>query len=182
MSYLDEKAFVGGLKDLIERARSPELAQFSVFKLGGADMPWKELGLTAAKGQQVTFLVGGRIWLARDYDLWAEPGVGFHARSRGKRPIYNPMSNTGTMTAANDGAVEIARSLGEWDNEDGVLWTPKEDYQKVDVDMYGVALAWRGDAVDGIKSLMAHGDVDGVLGAELARLQSPRRLPSTPAI
>jgi DUF3047 family protein len=177
MSYLDQREFVGGLQDLITRANSAELASFCTFKLGSTDMPWKQTDVAAASGQQVTFLIGGRIWLARDYDLWVEPGVGFHARIDGKRPLYNPMSNTGTMTAASDGVVEIARSVGEWENEDGVLWTPKEDYQKVEVDMYGVALLWRGDAVAGVKDLMAHGDVDGVLGAELERLQSPRKLP-----
>jgi Protein of unknown function (DUF3047) len=177
MSNLDRQGLVEGLKDLITRAKSPEVESFCVFDLGSTDMPWKTIDLKAAKGQEVTFLLGGRIWLSREYDLWAEPGAGFHARSLGARPIYNPMSNTGTMTAAHDGGIEIARSLGEWQDEDGVLWTPKEDYQKVDVEMYGVAIAWRGDAAKGVKSLMAHGDVEGVLGVELARIESPRKLP-----
>jgi Protein of unknown function (DUF3047) len=177
MSYLDQKEFIGGLQDLIARAKSPELAGFSVFQLGSTDMPWKTINLEATKGQEVTFLLGGRIWLSREYDLWAEPGAGFHARSLGKRPIYNPMSNTGTMMVADDGGIEIARSLAEFKDEDGALWTPKADYQGVEVDMYGVALAWRGDAARGMRSLMAHGDVDGVLGAELTRYESPRKLP-----
>lgn len=177
MSYLDRKELVGGLQDLIARAKSPEIADYCTFDLGSGDMPWKEVELNVAKGQQVTFLLGGRVWLSREHDLWAEPGAAFHARSRGKRPLYNPMSNTGTMTVAHDGGLEIARSLAEWKDEDGVLWTPKEDYQKVDVDMYGVALAWRGDAAKGLKSLLVHGDVGGVLGAELAHVESPRKLP-----
>lgn len=178
MSYLDRKELVGGLQDLIARAKSPELVGFCTFELGSTDMPWKGIDLKVAKGQQVTFLLGGRVWLSRDADLWAEPGAAFHARSIGKRPIYNPMSNTGMMTAAHDGRVEIARALAEFKDEDGDLFTSKEDYQKADVDMYGVALAWNGDAGKGLRSLLAHGDVDGVLAAELARHESRRRLPS----
>jgi Protein of unknown function (DUF3047) len=178
MSYLDKKQFIGGLQDLVARAKSPELAGFCTFELGSTDMPWKEIDLKVAKGQQVTFLLGGRVWLSHEADLWAEPGAAFNARSVGKRPIYCPMSNTGVMTAAHDGGVEIARSLAEFKDEDGVLFTPKEDYQKADVDMYGVALAWKGDAGTGLKTLLAHGDVDGVLAAELARHESHRKLPA----
>jgi hypothetical protein len=177
MSFLDQPEFIGALKDLIARAKSPELAAFRVFELNGTDMPWKDIDLKLAKGQSVTFLLGGRVWVSREADLWAEPGNAFHVRSRGVRPIYNPMSNTGTMVAAHDGPIEIARALAEWQSEDGTLWTPEKDYKQVDVKMYGVALAWRGNALKGVKSLLAHGDVGGVLGAELARIDSPRRLP-----
>jgi hypothetical protein len=41
--------------------------------------------------------------------------------------------------------------------------------------------AWRssGEAARaGLESLLSHGDVDGVVAAELARLQSPRKLPA----
>lgn len=178
MSYLDRKEFIGGLQELIARAKSPELAGYCTFDLASTDMPWKQIDLKVAKGQQVTFLLGGRVWLSREGDLWAEPGAAFHARSLGKRPIYNPMSNTGMMTAEHDGGLEIARALAEFKDEDGVLFTSKEDYQKADVDMYGVALAWHGDAGNGLKSLLAHGDVDGVLAAELARQESQRKLPA----
>ncbi|MGZ5852245.1 MAG: hypothetical protein ACXWJH_06710 [Hyphomicrobium sp.] len=117
------------------RAKSPELAAFRMFELNGSDMPWKDIDLKLAKGQSVTFLLGGRVWLSREADLWAEPGNAFHVRSRGVRPIYNPMSNTGTMVAAHDGPIEIARALAEWRSEDGTLWTPEKGYKQVDVKM-----------------------------------------------
>jgi hypothetical protein len=177
MSYLDQPELVGGLKALIARAKSPELVAFREFELGSGDMPWKDLGLAARKGQAVTFLIGGRLWLSRDLDLWSEPGVAFHVRSRGERPIYNPMSNTGTMIAAHEGPLEIARSLAEFKNEDGVLWTPEKDYRQIEARIYGVALVWSGSALTGLRSLLAHGDVDGIVGAEIARLESTRRLP-----
>lgn len=177
LSFLDRAEFVAGLQDLIARAKSQELLAYRVFELGSGDMPWKDLGLKPAKGQAVTFLLGGRLWLARDLDLWVEPGTAFHARSRGQRPIYNPMSNTGTMVAAHDGPIEIARSLAEWRSEDGELWTPEDAYKQVEANIYGVALAWRGGALKGLKSLLAHGDVGGVIAAEVARIESPRRLP-----
>lgn len=168
---------VGGIKDLIAKASSPELVAYKVFEINGSDLPWTDLGLDAAQGQQVTFLLSGRMWLSREHDLWFGPGLIFHARTRGLRPIYNPMLDTGTMTASHDGRIEVARSAAEWASEDGVLATPEDIYKKADVKVTGIALLWRADAGVGVKSLLAHGDVGGLLKSELARLERGGKLP-----
>ena len=162
-SFLDRAELVDGMTALIARAKSPELREARAFDLSGSELPWKELGISLAKGQEVTFLLGGRVWLAREQDLWVEPGVAFHVRSRGARPMFNPMSNTGTMAAAADGPLEMARSLVEFKDADGELAVPKDEYAKADAHIYGVALVWRGSALAGLTSLLGHGDVDGSL-------------------
>ena len=178
ISFLDRPELIDGLKALISKARSPELREFRVVDLSGSELPWKDLGITLTKGQEVTFLLGGRVWLSREQDLWVEPGVAFHVRTRGARPMFNPMSNTGTMTAAADGPLEMARSLVEFQNDGGELAVPKDAYAKADAHIYGLALVWRGKASAGLTSLLSHGDVCGVIAAELQRLQSPRKLPA----
>ncbi len=178
ISFLDRVELIEGLTALIARANSPELHESRVFELSGSDLPWKDLGITLSRGQEATFLLGGRVWLSREQDLWVEPGVAFHVRTRGARPIFNPMSNTGTMTAADNGPLEIARSLVEFQDEEGELAVPKSEYVKADAHIYGVALVWRGSALPGLESLLRHGDVGGIVAAELARLQSPRKLPA----
>lgn len=169
---------VGGIKDIIAKAISPELVAYKAFEINGDDLPWTDLGLAAMRGQQVTFLLTGRMWLSREHDLWFGPGLVFHARTRALRPIYNPMLDTGTMTASNDGPIEVARSAAEWASEDGVLSTPEDIYKKADVKIAGVALLWRGDAAAGIKSLLTQGDVSGMLKSELARLERGGKLPA----
>ena len=178
MSFLDRAELIDGLQALIAKAKSPELREFRVVDLRGGELPWKDLGITLLKGQEVTFLLGGRVWLSREQDLWVEPGVAFHVRTRGARPMFNPMNNTGTMTAAADGPLEMARSLVEFENEGGELAVPKSEYAKAEAHIYGLALVWRGKAPVGLRSLLGHGDVGGVIAAELARLQSPRKLPA----
>jgi len=169
------------LKEAVENflaaARSPELVGYRLFEIDGADLPWIDLGLSAAQGQQVTFLLTGRMWIARPLDLWFPPGLVFHARTRGRRPIWSPGTDTGTMTAAHDGPLEIARAAAQFSGEDGKLWTPEEEYRKQEVKIVGVALLWKGDATAGLSSLAAHGDVGGLLAAEIARLKRGRKLP-----
>ncbi|MGJ4944046.1 DUF3047 domain-containing protein [Bradyrhizobium sp. HKCCYLS1011] len=169
--------FVKGIEDLLARARSPELAGYRVFEINGNDLPWIDLGLAAAKGQQITFLLTGRMWVSRQADLWFNPGLVFHARTRGRRPMYSPGADTGTMTASHDGPLEAARSATQFADEDGRLATPEDAYRKQDVKITGVALMWRGEAAAGLASLSAHGDVGGLIAAEIARLRRDRKLP-----
>ncbi|MBL1256321.1 DUF3047 domain-containing protein [Methylocystis sp. Sn-Cys] len=169
--------FKKGVEDLIARAQSPELAGYRLFQINGPDLPWIDLGLEAVKGQQITFLITGRWWLSRQHDLWFRPGLGFHARTRGKRPIYSPGADTGAMTVLHDGPIEVARLASLAADEDGRLTIPEDVYAKDDVTITGVALLWRGEAAAGLASLAAHGDVGGLLAAELARLRRNRRLP-----
>lgn len=169
--------FRKGVEDLIARARSPELAGYRLFEIDGADLPWIDLGLEAARGQQITFLVTGRMWLARQYDLWFRPGLVFHARTRGRRPIFSPGADTSTMIASLDGPVEVARLVPLIADEDGRLTIPEDVYRKADVKISGVALLWRGEAATGLASLASHGDVGGLLAAEIARLRRNRKLP-----
>jgi Protein of unknown function (DUF3047) len=178
ISFLDRAELVDGMTALIAAAKSPELREFQVFELKGSELPWKDLGISVGKGQDVTFLLGGRVWLARERDLWVEPGVAFHVRIRGARAMFNPMTNTGTMTAAADGALEMARSVVEFQNDGGELAVPEDEYAKADANIYGLALVWRGRAQAGLASLLGHGDVCGIIAAELARLQSLRQLPA----
>lgn len=168
---------ISGVTDIIARTNSAELIGYKTFELNGGDLPWTDIGLRAAQGQKVTFLLAGRMWLSREHDLWFEPGLVFHARVGSVKPTYNPMANTGTMIAAHDGDIAVARSAGEWAAENGELWTPPEIYRKADVKIAGVALLWRGDAAAGLKSLLAKGDVSGQLQAELSRLEDNRQLP-----
>jgi hypothetical protein len=169
--------FRNGVENLIARAKSPELAGYRLFEINGPDLPWIDLGLAASKGQQVTFLLTGRMWIARQFDLWFAPGIVFHARTRGRRPIYSPGTETGTMIAAHNGPLEIARAAAQFSDEDGTLWTPADEYRNQEVKIVGVALLWKGDAASGLASLAAHGDIDGLVGAEIARLKRGRKLP-----
>lgn len=169
--------FVDGLEDLIARAAPSELEDYRTFNLSGPDLPWQDLGMEVQTGQAVTFLIDGRVWLSREHDLWVEPGVAFHVRTGGRKPMYNTMLNYGTMIAPHAGGLEVARSLAEWENEDGELWTPPETYSQADANISGVALKWRERAEAGLRSLLEAGDVRGIVRRELDRLVTQAPLP-----
>ncbi|MDI4659060.1 MULTISPECIES: DUF3047 domain-containing protein [Xanthobacter] len=172
----DEGERVRAIVALLHQRGIPELARAVPFELRGKDLPWmKELG-EVRTGQQVTFLLAGRWYLARAADLWVEPGVAFHARAD-KGQLYNSMANTGTMTADRDGPLAIARSAGEWASPNGDLATPTDVYLAAEGRIEGVALIWNGDARTGLARLAAMSDVAGLIHDEIARLDKVPVLP-----
>lgn len=166
-----------GLAALRAAGKPLELADAAYFRIGPGDMPWTQKPLTAAAGQSVTFLLSGRWHMSREHDIWLEPGVVFHARVAGGA-MFNPMNNTGTMTAATAGAVEIARSAGEWANPQGVLATPPDIYRQADGLIEGVVLTWKGDPAAGLAKLAAQSAFGGLAAAEARRLAAAPTAPS----
>lgn len=154
----------------------------AIFHVTGSDLPWQKRLMTVAAGQPVTVLLAGKWYFSRPHDLWVEPGVAFHVRVGGEGPVFNPMTNTGTMLAARSGALEIARSAGEWADAAGHLHTPLDAYVQAEGRIEGIAIAWKGEALDGLRALRAalggerDGEKDGESGAaalveaEIARL------------
>jgi len=177
-TLMSPNEFSKGMERLIQAAGTPELHSYTSFEITGPDMPWKDIGIEVAEGQNVTFLVGGRWWIVRDLDVWVEPGMAFFARVGGESPIYNPMSNTGTMHAPRSGPITVARAIGEWvDEKAEELATPLDVYQQADGRIEAVALVWNGSPLSGLRSLLAHGDVAGALREEVTRLETEPAVP-----
>lgn len=168
--------FSARLLDLFEKAGGEAIGRARPFVLTGADLPWTQQLFEVKAGQQVTFLLSGRWHLARALDLWFEPGVVFHARVGGGA-MFNPMDNSATMRADRDGMVEIARSAGEFASPAGDLWTPPEDYVKADGRIEGVAIVWNIAPENGLRRMLAEGDVALSVEQALQRETFPPKPP-----
>ncbi|WP_434360926.1 DUF3047 domain-containing protein [Parasalinivibrio latis] len=153
-----------------------DIERVETFELVPADRPWqKNLGLIA-KGQHVTFLLNGKWWMSKEAGLWVEPGLAFFAKV-GNSPIYNPMRNTGTYTAPEGGMLSIARGTGDFTNEQGELFPTMETYLAEEGHIEGVAIFWKGEALDGLYRISSQGDAGGVLASEINRLNEAKSLP-----
>lgn len=168
--------FAEEMLKFVKEANVPEILQAKSFKIVNGDLPWKDKLMFIKKGQQVTFLINGKWWISKEYNLWAEPGIAFNARIGNNTP-YNLGRNTGTMTATTSGELSIARSVGEFANEKGDIVTPKEIYVQSEGFIEGVALLWEADALEGLYKLSANGDLCGAINSEIQRLQYTPPIP-----
>ena len=177
-TFLGESEFESGLSKILASGRPKSLVGYKTFELNPVDIPWKDIGLQVKKGQQVSVLLSGRWWLAKELDVWVEPGLAFFIRAGGQNPIFNPQVNTGTFKTQHDGELSIARAIGEWkDKHAETVATPKEIYTQAQGLIKGVALVWEGDALTGLETMREQGDIGGLIDAEISRIKTQ---PDTP--
>lgn len=171
-----DKNFHRKVSQLADRSNA-SIDRLVNFTLTPDNLPWTQTLGKLAAGQSVTFLLNGRWWIVKEMNLWVEPGVAFHARIDGGL-AYNPMNNSGTMLADRSGTLEIARSVGEFINPRGELFTPQEHYIAAEGLIEGVAIIWQNDPLEGLIELSASGDIDGLVRAEINRLNHESSLPA----
>ena len=169
-------SFYQRINNLVNKS-SANIVRSIDFSITPGDLPWSQnLGEIKA-GQSVTFLLSGRWWILKEHNYWVDPGVAFFARISGGT-MYNPASNTGTMLADRNGTLEIARTVGQFKNAKGELFPSEEQYKAAEGLIEGIAIIWEGDPLDGLVQLSATGDVDGLVTAELNRINYQKLLPA----
>jgi hypothetical protein len=159
------------------KSSSANIVRSVNFSITPSDLPWSQQLGKIEVGQSVTFLLSGRWWILKEHNYWVDPGVAFFARISGGT-MYNPASNTGTMLADRNGTLEIARTVGQFKNAKGELFPPEEQYKAAEGLIEGVAIIWEGEPLDGLVQLSAAGDVDGLVTAELNRINYQKLLPA----
>ena len=175
-SLFEPGDFINKMTGAFGAAGGAELGQIIPFELTGASLPWAQKLAQVSAGQQVTFILTGRWYMARALDLWFEPGFVFFARVSGGA-MFNPMDNVGTWTVETDGELEIARSAGEFASAQGDLALPLEAYTAAEGKIEGVAIVWNADAKTGLRLILAQGDPGGNVRHALERAVSPPKTP-----
>ena len=164
------------INNLVSKS-SASIARAVNFTITPKDLPWSQTLGKIKAGQSVTFLLSGRWWILKEHNYWVDPGVAFYARISGGT-MYNSASNTGTMLADRNGTLEIARTIGQFKNAKGELFPPEDQYKATEGKIEGIAIIWQGNALDGLVKLSSEGDVDGLILAELNRINFQKSLPA----
>jgi hypothetical protein len=150
------------------------LEGYAVLFLPGDSGDWVDSGISVTRGQQITLLAEGRIWLSREADLcfgpnvalWYRVGEGLIARSRG---------NSVTIAAGEQGTISlIAKPPGEWATRHGDF-LPDYPHSGSSGGLLVAVLVWSGPVDEGLETFAAAGGT--VAEAEIARRRAERPLP-----
>ncbi|WP_244613090.1 DUF3047 domain-containing protein [Methylosinus sp. Ce-a6] len=146
-----------------------------VLKLDAEKPNWIETGILLEKGEEVSLLSEGVIWISREYDIQVRGNAAlWHKIDDGK--IAKSAGRTTTFRADRSGPLRLAcRLAGHWLDDTGVL-DPDVPPMPMEGALTVGAIVWRNDATEGLRRLV---DVDetALAGAELARIEASRPLP-----
>src|SRR5260370_12374883 len=142
--------------------------------------PWVDTGLKVCGGDQVTIMLGGRVFLVEAADLWIDPSQQVWSRVGGRGPIRRGSRSTNTFTCDQDGNVEVGNAIpAEWTDPDGSIGIDHPSYSRLTGRTTGALIQWAlgVDPAVALRDLAAKGDIDGLILGEVERLESAARAP-----
>ncbi|HEX2890916.1 DUF3047 domain-containing protein [Vineibacter terrae] len=168
----DHDKVEAALARALERARDGVRASV-ITRLPAKDADWRETGIYLIKGQSVSLLSRGVLWISRDLDVGVQGNLALWYRV-GDGPIAKALGATTSFTADRDGPLRLINHLaGQWEDDSGRF----DPASALDDGALSVAVVvWVGDPLAGLSAL-ARQDASGLAAAEAARLANARPMP-----
>ena len=140
------------------------------------DGEWVNSGVEVAKGQTITLLAKGQIWLSREANLAFGPSIALWYRI-GDGPIARSVANTDTFIADWSGMLRlITKPPGEWADTAG-NFLPDYPHVGATGGLLIAALVWSGKVDTCLQAFAAH-DASGIAEAERIRRTTEKPLPN----
>ncbi|MGH7857204.1 MAG: DUF3047 domain-containing protein, partial [Candidatus Binatia bacterium] len=153
--------------------RSRLFADARILHLPGDVPPWTDTGIGLRRGDHVSLLSEGKIYLSAELGLWAGPRFHLWGKVGERGSIFNGTRDTYTFESPADGPLYLAIYQGEWASRAGELATPVEAYQTCGGSLDVLVLRWKVDPKAGLERLRSIAPDDPLLRAESERLAAP---------
>lgn len=145
----------------------------TVMQLPAHEAGWEDTRLLLARGEEVSLLSRGVVWISRVLGLGVDGKLSLWYRV-GDGPIAKAIDATTSFVADRDGPLMvIARLSGDWIDETG-RFDPASTLEGGALCV--AAVAWRDSAAAGLP-IFAEGDTTGLAADEAARIAAVRPLP-----
>ncbi|MFG1348950.1 DUF3047 domain-containing protein [Xanthobacter autotrophicus] len=170
---IDHAQVEQALRDAIARAPDDVVRAGAVMHLAAHEAGWEDTGLVLARGEAVSLLSRGVVWMSRALDLGVEGKLSLWYRV-GDGPIAKAIDSTTSFVADRDGPLMvIARLAGQWIDETG-RFDPASTLEGGALCV--AAVVWKGTAAAGLPRFAA-GDATGLAASEAARIPAARPVP-----
>jgi hypothetical protein len=157
-------------------ALPPEIVAAHRYLTIPANQPWLDTGLDLERGDWVTWLAAGRVYLSRALDVWVDPSLRLWCRIGTAVPVFRGARATHTFAAPGRGRVSLAsRFPGEWLDPYGRQPATAPEFARARGDISVLVVHWaHGADVHGLFRRFARDTrVPGLVLAEAERLEQP---------
>jgi hypothetical protein len=178
IALLSRADFEARFERLLGQLQSGVIHSAEFIDLASDQAPWFDTGIELGEGEHVTGFTIGKTRLkgtdlsfGADFQLWYRIGP--------DGVIFRGTRFSHSFTVEKPGRLYLASYFpGEWSSRTGDLATPQEVYQQAEGMLTILLIRWRCDLLEGLRKLVALGDVEGVIAGEIDRLTNP--LPTPP--
>jgi hypothetical protein len=165
--------FKSQFETLLQTGAKDLLRDFRFVTIASNKKPWFDTGIILVAGDCLTSFATGQtqfidlpICLEPNFQLWFRIGV--------DGEIFRGTRDSHSFTAEYSGRLYMASYFpAEWANKTGDVITPDAVYDRVTGDFTVLLIRWQTNALDSLQQLQKHGEVAGLIGSEIDRLQFP---------
>jgi hypothetical protein len=169
---LTEADFRARFSALLARAPADTLRGHAFIAVPASEPPWLDTGIDLRAGEPVTVLAIGSAILSRELNLSFQPDMQLWYRVGEAGSIFRGTRRTHSFTASEAGRLFLGSYFpGEWATHTGALAVGTEAYRPMQGGLGALILRWAVTPEEGLKRLLAVGDVESLLACELDRLQ-----------
>ena len=177
-SGMAEAEFRARFSALLAQA-PPHVLRESAFVTVPANLPpWLDTGIALNAGEQVTVFAVGRVWLARELDLWVPPDFQLWYRIGETGDVFRGTRCSHTFAVREAGRLFFGNYFpGEWATRAGALAIPADAYSHMEGGLCAVVVRWAVPPLEGLQRLASLGDVASLLSSKsiASSILSPRR-------
>jgi len=168
------------LSKVLEKTPSGVIKDYHFLYLPANKLPWQETDIYIEKGEQITIISHGKVYIMKQFNFFLEPFLQLWFRIGSDGEIFNGPRNSFTFTPSEQGKLYIGNYLQDWADIKGKTNPKDERTYKVYKPEGGISILvikWNENPIEGLKIVLSNGDYENLLDAELEALESPIQRP-----
>jgi len=166
-------AFARGLQDLLDSLPRGTVRQAQWLDMPASRPPWQGSGITLAPGDEVSYFLAGRAYANKSLDIYVSPQLQVWARIGAAGDIFRGTRRSHSFVAGDDGELCFGNYFpNDWADVHGARLQDDSVYAGVSGDLKILAVLWSGGAREGLQSMLAAGDHEGLVSGEIVRLDA----------
>lgn len=172
--------FILNLSKTLEKAQSYIMKDYHFIYLPANVLPWQKTDIDIKKGEKMTIISHGKVYLMKQFNFFLEPFLQLWFRIGSEGEIFNGPRNSFTFTSDEQGKLYIGNYLQDWADKKGKTNPKDERMYKVYKPEGGISILvikWYGEPLKGLKKIKSIGDYKNLLEAELKALENPIQRP-----
>jgi len=171
---LAEAEFRAGFSELLAKAPAHMPRTHSFFSLPANQPPWFDTGLDLNAGEPVTVFAMGRTYLSHELNLCVYPDMQLWYRIGELGNVFRGTRYSHTFLVREAGRLFLGNYFpGEWSTRTGATAVGTDAYGQVDGGVCVLVVRWAAQPLEGLKRLLALGDVASLVALEIERLEHP---------
>ncbi|SDU01833.1 Protein of unknown function [Pseudomonas pohangensis] len=168
----DLQAFTRGMQQLLDQATPASVGNYAWLTLPATQAPWFPGNFVLQAGDAVSYFVEGRVYANRFLDIYLNPALQLWCKVGAQGEIFRGTRNSHSFVAQSGGELTFGNYFpNDWADAQGQRKQSDAVYQSLGGELKILMIRWNGSAAEGLQQLLAHGDYQGRIQAELQRIE-----------